>query len=115
MTKFRILFGIDLLIAAFALWQCIELSTSQLVSTNLLDGTRTVIPPASGETWLMISPMVTVLVVALVVLGGAAILHRSGRTGLATLLLLALAVPIVLGVLLIVGLMILFTIGTPSR
>lgn len=115
MTKFRILFGIDLLIAAFALWQWIELSTSQLVSTNLLDGTRTVIPRAPGETWLMISPMVTMLVVAVAVLGGAAMLHRRGRTGLATLLLLALAVPVVLGVLLMVGLMILFTLGTPSH
>ncbi|TCH97191.1 hypothetical protein EJV46_17930 [Roseococcus sp. SYP-B2431] len=115
MTKFRLLFGIDLLILAFAIWQCLALSTSRLVSTNLADGTRTVIPRASGEIWLMISPMVTVMALALAVLGGAAMLHRRGRTGLATLLLLALAVPVVVGVLLMLGLMILFTLGTPGR
>ncbi len=114
MTKFRILFGVDLLIAAFALWQCVVLSTSQLISQTA-DGTRTVVPQAPGETWLMISPMVAMLVVAVLVLGGAAVLHSRGQTGLATLLLLIPAVPVVLGGLLMVGLMILFTLGAPSQ
>jgi hypothetical protein len=114
MAKFRILFGVNLLILAFALWECFVLSTSSLVSVSS-DGTRTAIPRAPGETWLMISPMIAMLVAAAAVLGGAAMLHRRGRTGAATLLLLIPAVPVVLGGILMVGLMVLFTIGTPSR
>lgn len=114
MTKFRILFGIDLLILLFALWQCVVIATSSLVSQTS-DGTRTVIPRAPGETWLMLSPMVATMVVFLAVLAVAALLHRRGRTGLATLLLLIPAVPVVLGGLLMIGLMILFTLGTPSH
>lgn len=114
MTKFRILFGIDLLILLFALWQCVVIATSSLVSQTA-DGTRTVIPRAPGETWLMLSPMVAMTVAFLAVLAAAAMLHRRDRTGLATLLLLIPAVPVVLGGLLMIGLMILFTLGTPSH
>jgi hypothetical protein len=114
MTRFRILFGIDLLILAFALWQCLELSTSQLISISS-DGTRTVVSEAPGMTWLVASPLLLLLVMTAVVLGGATILHRRGRTGMATLLLLIPAVPVVLGGILMVALMVLFTIGTPSH
>jgi len=42
------------------------------------------------------------------------LLHRRGRTGLATLLLLLPALPAILGGLLVIGLMILFFLGMPS-
>lgn len=102
MAKFRILFGLDLLILAFALWQCVMLAISPLVAQS------------PGGAWMVVSPLLTVLVLASAVLGGAAMLHRRGRTGAATLLLLVPAVPILLGGLLMTGLMILFTLGTPS-
>jgi uncharacterized membrane protein YhaH (DUF805 family) len=114
MSIFRILFGANLLIVAFALWQCVVLSTSQLISQSS-DGTRTVVAEAPGNTWFVTSPLLFLLVVTVVVLGGAAMLHARGRRGMATLLLLIPAVPVVLGGIVMVGLMVLFTIGTPSR
>lgn len=111
MTKFRILFGLDLLILAFALWQCFMIATTSLIETAP-DGQTTAIPM---DRWLVISPMLSIAAFAGIVLGGAAMLQRRGRTGLASLLLLIPAVPVVLGVLLMLGLMILFTLGTPSR
>jgi amino acid permease len=111
MTRFRILFGLDLLIVIFALWECYMIATSSLTMTSA-DGQTTIIPQ---DRWLVVSPVLTVAVFAAVVLGGAAMLHRRGRTGLATLLLLVPAVLVVLGLLLMVGLMILFTLGTPHH
>ena len=111
MTSFRILFGTNLLIVLFSLWQCFELATLSLTMTTA-DGRTTVI---AQDRWLVVSPMLALAIFAALVLGGAMLLRARGRPGLATLLLLIPAVPVVLGGLLMIGLMILFTLGTPHH
>jgi len=113
MTRFRTLFAADLLILVFALWQCAALETSPLVS-HVPDGSRSPIPQAAGDAVRMVSPLIALILATLAVLGGATLLHRRGRTGLATLLLLLPALPAILGGLLVIGLMILFFFGMPS-
>lgn len=103
MTRFRILLGVNLLILAFAAWQCGIIATSPLITGS------------PGGTWLVTVPLVTMLLAMAGVLGGAVMLHHHGRTGTATLLLLIPAIPVILGGLLLIGLVILFTLGAPVR
>lgn len=110
MKLFRILFAIDLFIVIFALWQSAMFLNSPLTMTTPQGSTT--IPQ---DRWLAVWAVILVLLFAAVFLGGAATLHGRGRTGLATILLLIPAVPIVLSGILWVGLMIVFIIGTPSR
>ncbi|MDB5416236.1 MAG: hypothetical protein JWR10_4571 [Rubritepida sp.] len=109
MTKFRILFGINLGILLLALWECFTIGTSTLTMTTP-QGQSKVIPQ---DHWLAVSPTVTVAVIAAAVLAGAAMLHARGRTGLASAVLFVPAVLVVLGAILLAGLMIVFSINTP--
>ncbi len=114
MTRFHILFGVDLLILLFVLWEGVELASSSM-TVQTTGSAPVAMTRAPGETWLLLSPFVTAAVLMVAVLGAAAVLQARGRTGLAALLLLVPAVPVVLGGLFMIGLMVLFTMGTPSH
>ncbi|WP_424813820.1 hypothetical protein [Roseococcus sp. YIM B11640] len=96
MTAFRTLFAVDVVIACFALWQCHAIATSPVLAET-------------GQSyWPVVAPLLIVVSLGILVLGGAALLHGQGHTGVATVLLLVPAVPTLIAGAMFLALMVMF-------
>ncbi|WP_426955151.1 hypothetical protein [Muricoccus radiodurans] len=97
MTPFLFLFGLDVLIAASVAYATVSLARVPVV------------------TPMHLSPWLFAISLVLAVLMGALQLQRSGHPRLAIGVLLIPAIPAILGFVALIGVMVLFTLGTPHH
>ncbi|WP_424813821.1 hypothetical protein [Roseococcus sp. YIM B11640] len=98
MTRFRILFVFDALVALFVLQQCLQLAPD-------------LGPRHYYDAWPLMLTQLAVLGVFGGALVGALLLKERGRNGLASLVLLIPAVPTLIVLLLLIFVAALFSMG----